>query len=412
MRDIYLVDFENVASEGLSGITYLAPEDQVIIFYSNNSNRLSMKMHILIGKSVCKLDYFEATVGGKNALDHQISTWLGYLVGTNAAERSYYIVSRDMGYKFVASFWADSELKPNVRCIENIRVAGRLERSRAAKEARAAEHPKEQEEAAQPATVPVELEPVLELQAAPETAETVPAEQPEIALTPEPPTETAHPEAEEQPQSPQTEEQEPVQQSGGHGKGYRGRQFYRRNWTKTGRASAEKTGKAEPAAEQSSVAEPAAAPEIKQEAAAQNDRSAQPEQPVKTEQPVKAEPRRDHGPRAEVRPEPKRHEPSEPQAQKTETEPKPDGPKSDGPKSDGPKPARRNARTRQRAETEPKKQVELGQLLSPYPNLQEQQLQQLIAENKRQVLCNTLRKQLGQEKGLALYNEIKKSAWR
>lgn len=408
MRDIYLVDFENVASEGLSGITYLAPEDQVIIFYSNNSNRLSMKMHILIGKSVCKLDYFEATVGGKNALDHQISTWLGYLVGTNAAERSYYIVSRDMGYKFVASFWADSELKPNVRCIENIRVAGRLERSRAAKEARAAEHPKEQEEAAQPATVPVELEPVLELQAAPETAETVPAEQPEIALTPEIPTETAHPEAEEQPQSPQTEEQEPVQQSGGHGKGYRGRQFYRRNWTKTGRTSAEKPVKAEPAAEQSSVAEPAAAPEIKQEAAAQNDRSAQPEQPVKTEQPVKAEPRRDHGPRAEVRPEPKRHEPaSEPQAQKTETEPKPDGPKPDGPK-----PARRNARTRQRAETEPKKQVELGQLLSPYPNLQEQQLQQLIAENKRQVLCNTLRKQLGQEKGLALYNEIKKSAWR
>jgi hypothetical protein len=27
------------------------------------------------------------------------------------------------------------------------------------------------------------------------------------------------------------------------------------------------------------------------------------------------------------------------------------------------------------------------------------------------VLCNTLRKQLGQEKGLALYNEIKKLAW-
>ena len=34
MRDIYLIDFENVASEGLSGITYLSPEDQVIIFYS------------------------------------------------------------------------------------------------------------------------------------------------------------------------------------------------------------------------------------------------------------------------------------------------------------------------------------------------------------------------------------------
>ena len=32
--------------------------------------------------------------------------------------------------------------------------------------------------------------------------------------------------------------------------------------------------------------------------------------------------------------------------------------------------------------------------------------------NKRQVLCNTLRKQLGQEKGLALYNELKKTVWK
>ena len=50
-----------------------------------------MKMHILIGKSTCHLSYFEVSVGGKNALDHQISTWLGYLIGTGAAERSYYI---------------------------------------------------------------------------------------------------------------------------------------------------------------------------------------------------------------------------------------------------------------------------------------------------------------------------------
>lgn len=51
MRDIYLIDFENVASEGLSG--YLpVPGGQVIIFYSANSNRLSMKMHILIARRV------------------------------------------------------------------------------------------------------------------------------------------------------------------------------------------------------------------------------------------------------------------------------------------------------------------------------------------------------------------------
>ena len=135
MRDIYLIDFENVASEGLSGITYLSPEDQVIIFYSANSNRLSMKMHILIGKSTCNLNYFEVSVGGKNALDHQISTWLGYLIGTGAAERSYYIVSRDMGYRHVANFWAVNDGKPRVKCVETIRAAVRLERIRQEKEA-------------------------------------------------------------------------------------------------------------------------------------------------------------------------------------------------------------------------------------------------------------------------------------
>ena len=200
MRDIYLIDFENVASEGLSGITYLSPEDQVIIFYSANSNRLSMKMHILIGKSVCKLSYFEVSVGGKNALDHQISTWLGYLIGTNAAQRSYYIVSRDMGYKHVANFWAVNDGKPRVRCVENIRAAVRLERIRQEKEAAAqrtqpADEPLPVEQEAAPQTqepeptpvVPVPVpapaallavtEPVLELAAAKQLEEEQAAEQ-------------------------------------------------------------------------------------------------------------------------------------------------------------------------------------------------------------------------------------------
>ena len=58
-----------------------------------------------------------------------------------------------------------------------------------------------------------------------------------------------------------------------------------------------------------------------------------------------------------------------------------------------------------------KSPVLIASLIAPYPELQEQYLQQLIADNQRQKLCNHLRKHLGQEKGLALYNEIKKRAW-
>ena len=127
MRDIYLIDFENVASEGLTGITNLAEEDEVVIFYSANSNRLSMKMHILMAKSICHLTYFEVSVGGKNALDHQISTYIGYLIGTEAAERNYYIVSKDNGYRHIVTFWANHAAQHKVRCIESIKAVSRFE---------------------------------------------------------------------------------------------------------------------------------------------------------------------------------------------------------------------------------------------------------------------------------------------
>ena len=259
MRDIYLIDFENVASEGLGGITQLEPEDQVVIFYSNNSKSLSMKMHILIGKSVCNLDYFEVSVGGKNALDHQVSTWLGYLIATGAAERNYYIVSRDAGYKFVASFWTEQEDKPNVRCVDSIKMALRLER----KQLEAAQRTEEEQAA--------------------------PAE-----------------------------------------------------------------------------AEPQAA------------------QPEKTEQEVQAA--------AEV-PEQK----AQPVQKQTKAKQQ----------------SQKKAQNQKKQDEGKTPQLpELAAMLAPYPGLPEGRLRELIAENKKQALCNPLRKQLGQEKGLALYNEIKKSVWR
>lgn len=388
MRDIYLIDFENVASEGLSGITYLAPEDEVIIFYSNNSKSLSMKMHILIGKSVCKLDYFEATVGGKNALDHQISTWLGYLVGTGAAERNYYIVSRDMGYKFVASFWADSPQKPSVRCVESIRAAGRIERSRqlqreaAAKAAAAAVLEEQPPRLNAPEAAPmlhaapevraeVPVEPQVEVQnevqaetavpPAPETAKPMPetadpAPQAETAVPdavmaaePENVPEDA-PEAAETPEeaAPETGTEQEQAQETLENRSRRSRK-YRRNRSKS--RGPEETEEASQRQEPVSEAKPEPKPE----------------------------------PRSEAKPEPKQ-----------EAAPKRDG---------------RTARKKPEDQKERGK-VDLASLLAPYPGLQEAHLQELINGNKRQILCNTLRKQLGQEKGLALYNEIKRSAWR
>ena len=351
MRDIYLIDFENVASEGLSGITYLSEDDQVIIFYSNNSNRLTMKMHILIGKSVCDLQYFEVTVGGKTALDHQISTWLGYLVGTGAAERNYYIVSRDMGYKHVANFWAVNGDRPRVRCVDTIKAAGRLERNRrdqkdAAAQAEIAreEAPQVQEIApvSQPMTEPLTAAPAEELV----VEQIIPAEVPAVEEAPEAVTGDAHDEPEtaeemlaeilREESGAEPENEAESHEETGRRKNHRGRTRVRSRRGKNGTA------------EQTVMAE------------------AEPETPVEETAPAeKAEPQQ-----VEKKPQKK--------MQKKEEKPSSD---------------------------------QLSVLIAPYPKLQENVLRDLIANNKKQILCNTLRKHLGQEKGLALYNEIKRTAW-
>ena len=77
---IYLVDFENVKSKGLQGIDNLTETDTVIIFYSENSDTINFEMHQKVLTSKADIEYFKVNVGGKNALDFQLSTLLGHLV--------------------------------------------------------------------------------------------------------------------------------------------------------------------------------------------------------------------------------------------------------------------------------------------------------------------------------------------
>ena len=56
---IYLVDFENVKSRGLTGIDSLDENDTVIIFYSENSDTISFEMHQKVLTSKAKIEYFK-----------------------------------------------------------------------------------------------------------------------------------------------------------------------------------------------------------------------------------------------------------------------------------------------------------------------------------------------------------------
>lgn len=127
---VYLVDFENVTSEGLSGVDKLSEGDKVILFYSTKANKISMPIHVEMSKSLASFEYKEASVGGKNALDYQLSTYLGYLIGQKE-DTSFYIVSKDRGYEYLSDFWKQTlgETKEQIRieligAIKEVKIEG------------------------------------------------------------------------------------------------------------------------------------------------------------------------------------------------------------------------------------------------------------------------------------------------
>ncbi len=100
----YLIDFENVRSDGLRGINWLSENDTVVIFYSNNADTLTFEAMDLILNSNAAIRKFKIARGGKNALDFQLATYLGFLIHENG-NPYFYIISRDNGFHYVIDFW-------------------------------------------------------------------------------------------------------------------------------------------------------------------------------------------------------------------------------------------------------------------------------------------------------------------
>lgn len=100
----YLIDYENVKSEGIKGIAQLSEEDTVVIFYSHNADTITFEAMDMIFSSKAQVRKYKILCGGKNALDFQLSTYLGYLIH-EAKDSYFYIISKDNGFKHVVDFW-------------------------------------------------------------------------------------------------------------------------------------------------------------------------------------------------------------------------------------------------------------------------------------------------------------------
>jgi hypothetical protein len=103
---VFLVDMENVPH--LTSINKLAHDDKVVLFYTDNTPAMKMDtLSELLNTNatiVCK----HVHTGTKNALDFQLSSYLGYLIQGHPGA-SFIIVSKDAGYDVVRKFWKDEK---------------------------------------------------------------------------------------------------------------------------------------------------------------------------------------------------------------------------------------------------------------------------------------------------------------
>ncbi len=118
---LFLIDYENVNSAGLAGISLLSEEDRVILFYSQSANTVSFDVFDELMESRVMPEKVNLSQSGKNALDFQLVTYLGYLIAREEADE-FFIISRDTGYAATVTF-CKAQLHTRVQMKPSIRAA-------------------------------------------------------------------------------------------------------------------------------------------------------------------------------------------------------------------------------------------------------------------------------------------------
>ncbi len=100
MKRVFFVDYENVDTNGLDGLTRLTSQDQVFIYYSEAHSRMTFGLHRRICESNSQFLYRKIKDTTKNALDNELMREAEKEIADRNAD--YYIISKDKGYhKFV-----------------------------------------------------------------------------------------------------------------------------------------------------------------------------------------------------------------------------------------------------------------------------------------------------------------------
>lgn len=102
IETFYLIDYENVHGDGLSGCQDLGKTDHIVIFFTQNAKNIDMSD--ISNHGSADLDMIEVPAG-KQSADMHIGSYLGYLAGKNGKNCSVVIVSKDTDFDNVIKFW-------------------------------------------------------------------------------------------------------------------------------------------------------------------------------------------------------------------------------------------------------------------------------------------------------------------
>lgn len=105
ITNYFLVDYENVRSDGFSGIENRGKNDSICIFYSKNADKMSFDLHSVLSNTKAAVSTQRVRVGYKNALDFQLSSFLGYVISQSERKACYYIVTKDNGFNCLVDYW-------------------------------------------------------------------------------------------------------------------------------------------------------------------------------------------------------------------------------------------------------------------------------------------------------------------
>lgn len=135
----YLIDTENVGSSWTELLPILGRNDELLLFYTPNSPGIPYKDLLAIMERPAQMELIPCHTG-KNGLDFQLSSYLGFLL-RSSAKAQYVILSRDTGYDPLVQFWNDRGADV-VRCTAKEIAAARAAAETEKAKGRAKEEPK------------------------------------------------------------------------------------------------------------------------------------------------------------------------------------------------------------------------------------------------------------------------------